>query len=188
MKGIHPRNQLSPCFQRLGVLAQAHPRPLLGYPAQPWVEQCPLFIAKGTGQPRRAGEPQGIEGFQRVSKARVDFLHLRPQPGQALHRLRDQCLNLRVDLHVAEVGAEGDAQTAEVLALAQPWCLPGCPGQPVAGIRAGYAVEHQHCVVDSPGHWPEVRQHGHGAGRPLRHVAESGLDAEGAGKGTGDTD
>ncbi|MNV62554.1 hypothetical protein D3C71_1551040 [compost metagenome] len=82
---------------------------MFGDPAQPRVKQRSLLIAQGTGQPRRAGKPQGIEGFQRVAEARVHFLYLRTQPRQALHRLRHQCLDLWGDLHVTEVGAVGDA-------------------------------------------------------------------------------
>ncbi|MNH12454.1 hypothetical protein D3C79_719960 [compost metagenome] len=186
VEGIHLRDQLCPCLQSLGVFAQTDLRSLFGNPAQPWVKQRSLFIAERTGQPRRAGKPQGIERLQRVAEPRVDFLNLCAQPCQALHGLGHQCLDLRVDLHVTEVGTVGDAQAAQVLLLAQPRRLPGCAGQPVTGIGAGDAVEHQYRIVDGARHRPQVRQHGHGTGRPLRYVAEGRLDAEGAGKGARD--
>ena len=129
------------------------------------------------------------EGGQRVTEARVGFGDDGAKGFEHLGSFLEGLVDVRIHVHVAQIGTHGDAQPLhglmqllDVIDVATGGC------QAIAGIRFGHHVHHQRRICHGAGHGASMGQSAEGAGRPVGHLAEGGLVADNAAETGGNTD
>ena len=129
------------------------------------------------------------EGGQRVAESGVGLGDGRAQIFKYLGRVLERFLDVRIHIHITQIGAHGDFQPFHGLVQSRQivYMTAGC-GQAVAGIGFAHHVHHQGRIRYGARHRAGVGEGAKRAGGPVRDFTEGRLVADDTAEAGGDAD